>query len=723
MMNPPSHLLELLGGASLRASLVVVLLLALRPWLRRLFGSGWVSLLWLVVLVRLLVPWSAESSWSPFRPEAKGEVTMNTTGLWKVNVTVREGAPDPVAIPTAVDSAGLPSPREAWLLWAWAAGSLATLSWFGVRSWRTRGVLLRAHLSNDARLLRVWAGIPPSLRVRAALCVTDEVPVAALVGVWRPRILLPREWLAVLSDEELRHVLLHELGHACRADLLVQWFFAFAQCLHWFNPFVWLAARGARIDAELACDAWVLARTAESGREAYGETLLRTSQLLRNHLSMSPAAIGMAASRDTLVARVHHVSAFRPVTKWKMAMGVTVAIGATALLMTSRTAAQATVEPPAPTPEKSTPAPEPPAAAAETAKPAPEAKAPPPAAEPLATPAPDGRTKAPDNQKRQIEIESKFFEVSESTAKKVGLVPMPMDPDLVSGGTKKKSKSAPPVLAVNSVLSEADVTALLRKLNGMKGTDLLSAPRVTTRIGQRAVIEIIREFRYPTEFDLDKASGMITPTAFETRNLGVTMEVDPIATTEDVIDLQVVPQIVELEGFMRAKDAQPVPLRSGRSVGANMNIKDFAGVTAPKDDVLQPIFSERKITTNVSIRSGTTILLGGLRRDTAQEGKPPLSSYLYILITARIIDHPAVPPPAVRSPKVASAISPEPPSATPFNKAEAEDDDVPVAKVVPGKPGYILSPFWPDAGYIDVRGFPSGTKIKCPYTGKIFKTP
>jgi general secretion pathway protein D len=65
---------------------------------------------------------------------------------------------------------------------------------------------------------------------------------------------------------------------------------------------------------------------------------------------------------------------------------------------------------------------------------------------------------------------------------------------------------------------------VMKALNGQKGVDLLSAPRVTTRSGQRAVIEIIREFRYPTEFDPDdKTPPNLTPTAFETRNLGITL--------------------------------------------------------------------------------------------------------------------------------------------------------------------------------------------------------
>jgi len=133
---------------------------------------------------------------------------------------------------------------------------------------------------------------------------TDTLQVPTLAGIIWPQIWMPREWPAQFTDDELRNVLLHELGHARRGDLLVQWLFAFAQCIHWFNPLVWIAARAARFDREMACDAWVLARSG-ADNAGYGAALMKTVQLLRDPLARlrppwrwPPAgAISLLASR------------------------------------------------------------------------------------------------------------------------------------------------------------------------------------------------------------------------------------------------------------------------------------------------------------------------------------------------------------------------------------------------------------------------------------------
>jgi hypothetical protein len=72
---------------------------------------------------------------------------------------------------------------------------------------------------------------------------------------------------------------------------------------------------------------------------------------------------------------------------------------------------------------------------------------------------------------------------------------------------------------------------------------------------------------------------------------------------------------------------------------------------------------------------------------------------------------------------ISTASSPANPFATPTPVPVAAPRDLPYGTPVPGKPGFVTSPHSPTAGYVDVRGFPPGSEVKDPYSGKIFLVP
>jgi general secretion pathway protein D len=218
---------------------------------------------------------------------------------------------------------------------------------------------------------------------------------------------------------------------------------------------------------------------------------------------------------------------------------------------------------------------------------------------------------------------------------------------LLAGASGLASGSAPGVLALAGVFTNPQFQVVIRALDQKKGVDLMSAPSVTTKSGNKAVINVIREFRYPTEFDppqipqtVDSDNATVgggitgfttnpiitptTPSAFETRNLGVTLDVTPTVGADGyTIDLDLAPEVVDFDGFINY--GSPIlTLASGSTLGGALSRP--RSVEVSPNVINQPVFSTRKVTTSVTIWDGMTISLGGLIREDVQkvQDKVPL---------------------------------------------------------------------------------------------------
>ena len=84
--------------------------------------------------------------------------------------------------------------------------------------------------------------------------------------------------------------------------------------MHWFNPLAWWAASRVRVEAEIACDEWVVAGAAASERAAYGQTLLTVAELLGNSAPV-PAAAGISLGEPALSRRIRAIAGYRPASR------------------------------------------------------------------------------------------------------------------------------------------------------------------------------------------------------------------------------------------------------------------------------------------------------------------------------------------------------------------------------------------------------------------------
>jgi general secretion pathway protein D len=209
---------------------------------------------------------------------------------------------------------------------------------------------------------------------------------------------------------------------------------------------------------------------------------------------------------------------------------------------------------------------------------------------------------------------------------------------LLVPGLGQAAGVAPGIFGLAGVFTNPQFQVVIRALNQKKGIDLLSAPRVTTKSGQRAIIEVVREFRYPRTYTQPQVPAIssslvggtvpvvVTPTTpqdWETRNTGVTLEVEPVVGGDGMtIDLNLVPQVVEFEGFINY--GSPINAIGVSTVGGVISRSIPIELTA--NVINQPVFSTRKVTTSVSVQNGQTVVLGGLMREDVQktEDKVPI---------------------------------------------------------------------------------------------------
>ena len=294
---------------------VIAVVLVLRAALGRWISARLRYALWLLALVRLLIPAQLitvpaaalpeigrERSAAPYQQETASDTVgeewesgpilplpTQTTG----EVEREEGSgAEPQIATSQTDLSQLPR-------WIWAAGVCVTLAAF-----------LLSDLSFTRRLRRVrWPVDDAGSRLPVYGAI--GLPSPCLFGLFRPAIYLTPE---AAGDEAVRrHVLVHEETHFRHGDHIWSLLRCLALALHWWNPLVWLGAVLSRRDGELACDEGALRRLGDGQRAAYGETLLQLVTVKAGPRDLLSSATTMTGGKRELRERIRLISRKRKV--------------------------------------------------------------------------------------------------------------------------------------------------------------------------------------------------------------------------------------------------------------------------------------------------------------------------------------------------------------------------------------------------------------------------
>lgn len=309
--------LSMLLSLTLSGSVLIVVLLAIRPLLCRRLGHSGQYYLWLVPLARLLLPVFPAIRLPEGVSQALPE-SISDGALWLRAPDMALAGPDRQG--AGVDFLSL-LPGLLVILWAAVAVALALRAvWRYVRCIRAleresrpAGERAQAVYEDACRMLEVTR--PPRLLVCSGL----RSPMQA--GLFRPMVLLPDE---NSGEEVLRAALLHELTHYRRLDLCCKWLAEAAVCVHWFNPLVYVIRRELSRECELSCDESVLGRLDESGRRVYGASLLALARPVSGP-TKNNMTLAMSRDGEQLKERLYAIMKFESKGKLNGAVAVGVA--------------------------------------------------------------------------------------------------------------------------------------------------------------------------------------------------------------------------------------------------------------------------------------------------------------------------------------------------------------------------------------------------------------
>ncbi|MBL7645296.1 MAG: hypothetical protein JNK74_03795 [Candidatus Hydrogenedentes bacterium] len=196
-------------------------------------------------------------------------------------------------------------PLKALLLGLWGVVALAMFALLIVQFIRFKRLAHLGSLEAPAwlrqmageRVVLVGLGHTPAFRI------TGTLSVPAVLGVWRPVVLIPGDWLDTFDRDALGNILTHELAHIKRRDLLVGWMASCLTCCYWFHPLVWVAHLQLRREREMACDDMVLRSTRTDGKE-YAGTILKGAEAADGMIPAGAGFLGLMELSGNLLQRI-----------------------------------------------------------------------------------------------------------------------------------------------------------------------------------------------------------------------------------------------------------------------------------------------------------------------------------------------------------------------------------------------------------------------------------
>ncbi|PQQ52394.1 M56 family metallopeptidase [Bacillus thuringiensis] len=349
------HFFDWLIETSAMASILVVLILCIKVLFRNKLTPRWQYMLWMILIIRLVLPWSPDSSYSIYSVltyknddafiSSRNPVTSILIKGHMQEFEYTEGAKsntkEDIDTPSSeLDAEGNKVQTYNYekqddkkvsfytiIIYIWLIGvillSVATI----IMNRRLLLYIKKQPVITDEKIVKIFEECRKSMSVQrdVPLLVSGKVPSPTVFGFIRPKLLLSSVHMNILDEQQLRYIFHHELAHIKRRDVGINWLMHGLLILNWFNPILWYAYSCMREDQELACDALALTCIDAEEQITYGHTIISLLEHYSGYYHV-PSIANFSKNKRALKRRILMIKKFQKNSYRWSALGVVAVI-------------------------------------------------------------------------------------------------------------------------------------------------------------------------------------------------------------------------------------------------------------------------------------------------------------------------------------------------------------------------------------------------------------
>lgn len=319
--------------SSLMASVLICIILLTKKLIGRKLGITWHYYIWVLLFIRLAVPFTPQSSLSLFNlvtpvfGNVQTDDTEQTNSLPGYNVEDNTLHNNNTISDTEIKNIEYNNSASytpytkislnSVLMIVWLSGVFSFLFYILILNLRLKKRMEDQYQCTDIRITKVFSECRKEMNISAQIPVmfTGNVHSPSIYGVFRPRLLIPEYIADKISNEEFRYIFLHELAHYKQKDIFINWIAIVLKAIHWFNPIIWYGFYLMRQDCELACDAIALSHIEKDKQPEYGHTIIHLLSLVSfDRFVPSTAGILSKSSKLQIKRRITIISNFKKTT-------------------------------------------------------------------------------------------------------------------------------------------------------------------------------------------------------------------------------------------------------------------------------------------------------------------------------------------------------------------------------------------------------------------------